>query len=103
MRSPFTGKAEGEVATDLRRQLNDMADLLFEAKRALAEARRRMDRMTLARDPAKVDELALAHAVEIENVFARGWDGGATQRRAALQVAARVLIETALVGGKPTE
>ena len=50
-----------------------------------------------------MDELALAHAVEIENVFARGWDGGATQRRAALQVAARVLIETALVGGKPTE
>ena len=90
-------------AVDLRRQLNDQADVLCDYRQLLAEAERRMALMVMARDPAKMDELALKFATDVEDMFARGWDGGVGQRRAVIQVAARVLIETALAGGKPVE
>jgi hypothetical protein len=90
-----------DEAGDLRLQLNDQADVLYDYKQRLAEAERRMALMVMARDPAKMDELALKFATEVEDMFARGWDGGVTQRRAVIQVAARVLIETAMAGGKP--
>ena len=93
-------KADDE-ANDLRRQLNDKDDALCDYKQRLEEAERRMALMVMARDPAKMDELTLKFATDVEDMFARGWEGGVVQRRTVIQVAARVVIETALAGGKP--
>ena len=91
-----------DQASDLSRQLNDVSDALDDAKMRQAEAERRVAAMVVARDPAKMDELALKFAADVEDFFARGWEGGAAQRRAVIQVAARTLIENALAGGKPS-
>ena len=97
MSDPIADKAE-----DLGLQLADMSSELDEMKQQLAEANRRVAIMTLVRDGAKMDELALKLATDVEDIFVRGWDN-VTQRRAVIQIAARVLIETALAGGKPAE
>ena len=45
--------------------------------------------MVMARDPAKMDELALKFATDVENMFARGWDGGVGPPRATTQTPER--------------
>lgn len=80
-------------------ELNDLSDEVYELRRQLSAAEGRASAMRLARDPAKMDDLALAFSIRIENIFARGWEGGVGQRRTALQVEARKLIESVISGG----
>ena len=83
---------------DLENQLSDEAEASHERA---AEAERRMKAMIWSRDPAHMDELALKFAGDVEDYFARSYEGGVTQRRATIQGAAIRLIEDALAGGKP--
>ncbi len=80
---------------------NDLSDELFNERARAAEAERRIKAMILACDPVHMDDLALKLANDVEDYFARSYDGGVTQRRATIQCAARGLIELVLAGGKP--
>ena len=80
---------------------NDQADEIYAQRARADEAERRMRLMILMRDPSGMDEVALKFAGDVEDYFARSYEGGVTQRRATIQVAALRLIEDALAGGKP--
>ena len=79
----------------------DPADEIYTQRARAAEAERRMSNMILVRDPAKMDEVALKFAGDVEDYFARSYDGGVADRKKTIQLAARRMIENVLSGGKP--
>ena len=83
---------------ELENQLSDEAEASHERS---AEAERRMKAMIWSRDPAHMDEVALKFAGDVEDYFARSYDGGVADRKKTIQLAARRMIENVLSGGKP--
>ena len=86
----------------LSAEAEDYADSLYNEQQLRAAAELRAAAMVKARDPSKMDEIALSAAGQIEDLFARGWEGGVTQRKASVQRLVRALIEDALTGGNPS-
>lgn len=89
--------AETELAA-ARTEADDYADRLCNEQQLRAEAESRMAAMVKHRDPAQMDQIALDGAARVEDIFARGWEGGAVQRKAAVQNLIRGLIDAALNG-----
>lgn len=80
-----------KVTADLKKRLarsedayNDLSENYQCVQQNLALATERVTEMTKRRDPVLMTAFASAAAEEIENVFARGWDG-TQQRKNALK------------------
>jgi hypothetical protein len=86
----------------LTAETEDDAELLANEQQLRAAAELRAAAMVKARDPSKMDEIALTAAGQIEDLFARGWEGGVTHRKASVQRLVRALIDDALTGGEPS-
>ena len=64
----------------------------------MVEYERRMKIVQREHDSAEMDKIALDAAGKIEDIFARGSTGGVAQRKAAIQVLIRALLEDTLRG-----
>lgn len=82
----------------LQSETEDDADMLSNEQQLRAEAEARVAAMIKARDPAQMDQIALDAATAVEDMFAQGWEGGVTQRKARVQCLIRGLIDNALLG-----
>lgn len=87
----------------------DRSDFIEDLQGQLKDAKALVAAMTMTRDPAKMDDVALQAACAIEDIFVRGADGvqidgkwiTPTQvRRNAIQNTVRLVIENAIAGGE---
>ena len=95
---------------ELQALLNDRADELFNAHARQKEAERRLAIAQIWREPTEMAALAMQVARDIEDAFARGYDGGhfasgtvgpVEMRRNVIAGIVRRAIDAALIGGKP--
>ena len=82
----------------LSQENEDLSDRLANEQQAHALAEIRAAAMVKARDPSKMDEIALTAASTIEDFHVRAWES-VGQRKAAVQNLIRDLITNALDGG----
>ena len=92
------------VHTGLSREdrdyLDEVGESLLDARARTVERERQIAVMTVARDPAQMDALAAARAVEIDDVFARGGQSAEARRKDVAAIVRRA-VEDALKGGGP--
>ena len=100
-------KAKLEAA---RIENEDLADRLENEQELRAQAESAVATMTKMRDPAQSKAIADAVAVQIEDTFARGFEGGhfadgwigpAQMRRNAVAAIISETLASALMGGTP--
>ena len=99
-----------QTIANLRSEAEDMAETLSNERQLRSAAEKRLTTMVKARDPAQMAALALSVASQVEDQFARGFEGGhfadgwfgpVQMRRNAIAAIIREAIDRALTGGNP--
>ena len=103
------GNDKDELIKSLLDQLAASDESASNLAQEKLEAERRVATMIQMRDPAQMATLALSVAAEVEDQFARGFDGGhfaegwvspVQMRRNAIATVIRGTLERALLGAK---
>jgi hypothetical protein len=102
--------SDADKIAELQQMLADKGEESADLHLQAEEAKRLLGLAQKWRDPAQLDALVLDVARDIEDLFARGYEGGrfstgtigpVEMRRNAIVTRVRRAVDEALIGGKP--